>query len=116
MSDTFLVVTDASFQKDVLGANKPIIIDVWAAWCGPCRMLEPIIEDLAHEYNGKMIFAKLDADENVETMMRFGIQGIPTLLIFNNGELVEQLIGWRPRHDLKQHIDRVLQDAQAASA
>ncbi len=108
MSDVYKTVTDDSFQSDVLESKTPVVVDFWAPWCGPCRAMAPAFEDLAREYQGQMTFAKLNTDENQHTMMRYGIQGIPTLLFFNNGELVEQLVGARPRNDLKQHIDRVL--------
>ena len=111
MSDVYTTITDTSFQKDVLESENPVIVDFWAEWCGPCRMMAPIFEDLAQEYAGKMTFTKLNTDENPNTMMRYGIQGIPTLLFFHKGQMVEQLVGARPRKDLKQHIDQVLAGA-----
>ena len=111
MSDAYKTLSDSSFPQDVLQADKPVIVDFWAPWCGPCRAMAPVFEDLAREYTGKMTFAKINTDENPSTMMNYGIQGIPTLLFFHKGELVEQLVGARPRNDLKQHIEKVLATA-----
>jgi thioredoxin 1 len=108
MSDVYVTTTDAAFKSDVLDSATPVIVDFWATWCPPCRMMAPIFEDLAREYTGKMTFVKMDTDENPMTMMRYGIQGIPTMLIFSNGQVVEELVGARPRQDLKQHIDQAL--------
>jgi thioredoxin 1 len=114
MADVYQSVSDASFQKDVLQNDKPVVVDFWAPWCGPCRAMAPVFEDLAREYAEKMVFSKLNTDDNPNTMMRYGIQGIPTLLFFFKGQVVETLVGARPRNDLKQHIDRVLASAARA--
>jgi len=114
MSDVYKTTSDDQFKQDVLESSVPVIVDFWAPWCGPCRAMAPVFEDLAREYSGKMTFAKLNTDENQSTMMKYGIQGIPTLLFFANGELVDQLVGARPRNDLKQHIDQVLVAATKA--
>jgi thioredoxin 1 len=116
MSDVYKTISDGSFKQDVLESDQPVIVDFWAPWCGPCRAMAPVFEDLAREYAGKMTFAKINTDENQNTMMNFGIQGIPTLLFFSNGKLVEQLVGARPRNDLKQHIEKVLATAARAAS
>lgn len=116
MSDAYKTISDSSFPQDVLQAEQPVIVDFWAPWCGPCRAMAPVFEDLAREYDGKMTFAKIDTDQNPNTMMRYGIQGIPTLLFFSKGELVETLVGARPRNDLKQHIEKVLGIAARAAS
>jgi thioredoxin 1 len=115
MSDAYITVSDDSFKRDVLESATPVVVDFWAPWCGPCRQMAPAFEDLAREYTGKMTFAKLNTDENQNTMMHYGIQGIPTLLFFANGKLVEQLVGARPKSDLKQHVERVLATAAKVS-
>jgi len=114
MADTYSTVTDASFEKDVLKSEKPVVVDFWAPWCGPCRAMAPAFEDLSREYGERMTFAKMNTDENQNTMMHYGIQGIPTLLFFSGGKVVDQLVGARPRNDLKAHIDRVLAAASKA--
>ncbi len=88
-----LHLTDATFEKDVLKNDKPVLVDFTATWCGPCRMIAPIIEELASEYEGKATIGKLDVDENPETSMNFGIRSVPTLLIFKGGQVVDQIIG-----------------------
>jgi thioredoxin 1 len=88
-----LHLTDATFQQDVLNSDKPVLVDFTATWCGPCRMIAPIIEELANEYQGKAVMGKLDVDENPETSMNFGIRSVPTLLIFKGGQVVDQIIG-----------------------
>ncbi len=90
---TPLHLTDASFEKDVLMNDKPVLVDFTATWCGPCRMIAPIIEELASEYDGKATIGKMDVDENPETSMNFGIRSVPTLLIFKGGQVVDQIIG-----------------------
>jgi len=93
-------VTDDSFQTEVINSDIPVVVDFWAAWCGPCRMIAPIIEDLAGEYEGKAKMCKLDVDNNQQTTIQYGIRSIPTLLIFNRGQLVDTIVGAVP----KQHI------------
>ncbi len=88
-----LHVTDASFEKDVLKSDKPVLLDFTATWCGPCRMIAPIIEELAGEYAGKAVIGKVDVDENPEISMNFGIRSVPTLMIFKGGQVVDQIIG-----------------------
>ena len=90
-------VTDSSFESDVVGAETPVVVDFWAVWCGPCRMVAPIVDELATEYDGKVGFAKLNVDENPEVSMKYGIRSIPTLLVFKDGKPVDQIVGALPR-------------------
>lgn len=101
-------VTDASFEDDVLNAERPVVVDFWAVWCGPCRMVAPIVEELSTEYDGKVDFYKLNVDENPETSMKYNIRSIPTLLVFKNGEPVDQVVGAVPKKELQKHVDAVL--------
>ncbi len=101
-------VNDSNFEEVVLKSEKPVVVDFWAPWCQPCRVIAPIIEELANEYDGKVVFAKLNTDDNMQTTMRFGIRGIPTLLIFKNGREAARIVGARPKPQLKQEIERVL--------
>lgn len=107
MSKT-LAVTDATFEDEVLKSDKPVLVDFWAEWCGPCRMIGPIVEEMAGEYDGKAKIAKVDVDSNPQISMKFGIRSIPTLLIFKNGEVVDQVIGAVPKTHLKKHLDAQL--------
>ncbi len=93
----YLTVSDASFESDVLKSDKPVLVDFWAPWCGPCRMIAPIVEELANDYDGKAKIAKVNVDENPQISMQFGIRSIPTLLIFKNGQVVDQIVGAVPR-------------------
>ena len=101
-------VTDATFDQDVLKASKPVLVDFWAPWCGPCRMVAPIVEELAREYDGKVEFVKLNTDDNPNTAVKYGIRSIPTLLVFKGGEPVGTIVGFRPKNDLKQRLDAVV--------
>ena len=101
-------VTDADFESEVLKSDLPVLVDFWAPWCGPCRMVAPVVEDLAGEYDGKVKFVKLNTDDNIETASRYGIRSIPTLLVFKGGEAVDQVIGFRPKSDLKRTLDKSL--------
>ncbi len=101
-------VTDADFEGEVLKAETPVLVDFWAPWCGPCRMVAPIVEELADEYSGKVKFVKLNTDDNFNTAAAYGIRSIPTLMVFKGGKPAGELIGLRPKKDLKQVIDRVL--------
>ncbi len=99
-----LEVTDASFQSEVLQSDKPVLVDFWAIWCGPCKMVAPIVEEIAAQYDGKIKVMKMDVDANPQTTMQFGIRSIPTLMIFKGGQVVEQIIGAIPKRHL---VDKV---------
>ena len=101
-------VTDQDFEEKVLKAETPVVVDFWAAWCGPCQVIAPILEELAQEYNGKLVVAKLNVDENPNTPAQYGIRGIPTLIAFKGGQPVDKLVGAVPKNQLKQFFDRVL--------
>jgi len=97
-------VTDANFDKDVLGANGPVVVDFWAEWCGPCRMISPALEEIAKEMEGKVAIAKLNVDENPNIMMRYGVRSIPTLIMFKNGEPTSMQVGAVPKGRLTDWI------------
>ena len=101
-------VTDADFESEVLKSDTPVLVDFWAPWCGPCRMVAPVVEELADEYAGKVKFVKLNTDDNVRTASQYGIRSIPTLLVFKAGQPVGQIIGFRPKGDLKKGLDAAL--------
>ncbi len=103
-----ITVTDATYQRDVLHSDLPVLVDLWAAWCGPCRMIAPIVEKLAGEYAGRMKFAKLNVDENPLTANQLQIRSIPTLLVYRGGKLVDKIVGAAPEPMLRQKIDAVL--------
>ena len=98
-------VTDETFGEMVLEANLPTIVDFWAVWCVPCKMIAPILEEIAEEHDGKLQVFKLDVDENPETAMRYGVMGIPTLILFKNGQAVEQIQGMRPKAQILSKIE-----------
>jgi len=98
-----LEITDASF-REVISSDKPVLVDFWATWCGPCKMLGPIIEDIATEFEGKAIVGKVDVDNNQEVSMEFGIRNIPTVLIFKNGEVVDKFVGVTPKEVISEKL------------
>ena len=101
-------VTDTTFEEEVLRSSEPVLVDFWAPWCGPCRMVAPLVEELAGEYDGKVKFVKLNTDDNMQIAARYGIRSIPTLLMFKGGEPIDQVIGFRPKGDLKRTIEKAL--------
>src|SRR6185369_12319216 len=101
-------LTDATFDKEVLESTQPVLVDFWAPWCGPCRMLAPIVEEVSKEYEGKVVVGKLNTDDNPSTASRYNISAIPTMLFFKNGQVVDQLVGVHNKRDIKSKIDALL--------
>jgi len=108
MAGNVLHVTDQSFEQDVLKANQPVLVDFWAAWCGPCRMIAPTVEALASEYSGRARVVKLNVDENQSTPAQYQIRGIPTLLLFKDGQVRDQLVGAASRDVIENLLKKYL--------
>lgn len=108
MSDAVTNVTSDNFDSVVLKAANLVMVDFWATWCGPCKIIAPVIEELAKEYAGKVTFAKLNTDENTDVASRFNIRGIPTLIFFKEGKVLDQVVGAVPKAQLKSKIDTLL--------
>jgi len=107
-----VAVTDQTFEEEVLRSGVPVLVDFWAEWCAPCRMIAPILEELAQEYEGRVKVAKLDVDTNPRTAMAYGVRAIPTLLLFKDGQPVDQIVGAVPKAQLKRRLEAVLASRQ----
>ena len=101
-------ITDQSFQEAVLNSDKPVLVDFWAAWCGPCRMLGPIIEEVANDFEGRALVGKVDVDNNQQISVDYGIRNIPTVLIFKNGEVVDKIVGVAPKEVIAEKLNAYL--------
>jgi thioredoxin 1 len=105
MADSkYVTLTDSNFDSEVINSDKPVLVDFWAPWCGPCRMIAPSVEELAAEYEGKAVVGKVNVDDNPQVSMKFGIRSIPTLLIFKGGKVVEQIIGAQPKAAIESKL------------
>lgn len=108
MSENVTTIDQSSFEEAVLKSQKPVLVDFWAPWCGPCRAIAPIVEELAKEYQGKVDFARLNVDESPFVASRYGIMSIPTLIVFKDGKPVHQVVGYQPKEQLKKMLDNTL--------
>jgi thioredoxin 1 len=107
-SDAIVEVTDANFDQLVLKSEQPVLIDFWAAWCGPCKALAPIVDEVAQSYTGRLKVGKMDVDKNAATPQRYGVRGIPTLLLFKDGQVKEQIVGYVARDVIEKALDKNL--------
>ena len=103
-----VILTDGNFSQEVLKSPTPVVVDFWAEWCGPCKMIAPVLDELAGEYDGKVKIGKVNIDEHQQLAINYGINSIPTLLFFKNGEVADQVVGMRSKRDLKASFDRVI--------
>lgn len=103
-----LAINEENFETEVLQSPHPVLIDFWAIWCGPCKMISPIVDELARDYEGKLKVGKCDVDSNQRIAIKYGIRSIPTLLLFKDGQVVDQIIGAVPKHHIKEKIDKIL--------
>ena len=108
-SESVLTLTESNFDQEVIQSDKPVLVDFWAVWCAPCSMIAPIVEAIASEYEGKIKVGKVNVDENSQLAVRYGIRAIPTLLLFKDGKVVEQMIGVQHKEAIKALIDKYLQ-------
>jgi thioredoxin 1 len=108
MAGLAVEVSDATFEAEVLQSGQPVLVDFWAAWCGPCRALAPIVDEVAREYQGKLKVMKMDVDKNQSTPMRYGIRGIPALLIFKDGKVADQIVGFVPKDTIDKSLGKVV--------
>ena len=103
-----VTLTDANFKSEVLDSKVPVLVDFWAEWCGPCRMVAPVVEKIAKDYSGRLKVGKLNVDDNSDTPQKYGIQGIPTILLFKDGQVAKQIVGFQPEEKLKSAIDSTI--------
>lgn len=108
MGDKIVHITDASFEQDVLKADGPVMVDFWAEWCGPCKMIAPVLDELADDYDGRLKICKLNVDSNTQTAQKFGVRGIPTLIVFKNGQVAGTKVGALSKSQLAAFIDSVI--------
>ena len=108
MSENISEFTDQNFEKDVQKSNLPVLIDFWAVWCGPCKAIAPVLEEIATEYAGKIKVGKVDVDKNQNTAMKYGVRSIPTLLLMKDGEVINQLVGAVPKSNITNILDDIL--------
>ncbi len=108
-SDSICILTQDNFKTEVLSSSEPVLVDFWAEWCGPCKMIAPVLDELASEYEGKVRIGKVNIDEHSSIAMEYGVRAIPTLLLFKGGEVVDQIVGARSKRDLKISLDRAIQ-------
>ena len=108
MAENVMEFDDQNFDSDVLEAGMPVLVDFWAVWCGPCKAIAPIVEEVANDYSGKVRVGKMDVDSNNQVAMRYGIRSIPTLLVFNNGEVVDQVIGNVGKESIESMLNKAL--------
>ena len=104
-----VTIEEGNFDLEVLQSKIPVLVDFWAQWCGPCRMVAPVVEELAEEYEGRISFGKVDVDQNPKIASQFGIMSIPTLILFKDGKPISNIVGFRPKDQLKQNLDEVLE-------